>query len=1584
MSFGQWALTNPAGLLWGLLALPIIALHILKPRRIQETVAAVFLWRQVAKPVTAAKPWQNLTPSWLLFAQVLAALLLALLMAGPARLTPLALAEHTIFVVDGSASMQTSDGTPDRLADAVDRASELRRQVPDGGEASLVVAGANARALLTRSADSGAFDDALGQIEPYDGPADFESAFALAAGLNTGDRPTRVVFVSDGGIGSDDLALAPVGTRYERVGSSATNRGISRLSVEPTTDGLVARIALRHYGGPAATETVRIDVDGVTIERLSVELADGSIENLSVRLPPGEMVEVFLESDDSYLLDNRAVGTVARRPEISVLRVGGENAFLDTVLAVIPGLTVETRPTLPEGDDDPAALDGFDVIIADRVTIPDDVALPAWVIAPPGGELAGIRVTGEIERPALVSINPDSPLVSGLDLSEVLLARSQDVTVAAANPTAGDAGADPAVAGTAVSATEVVLGGDQAPLLLVARRPGADVIYQTFALDESTLPLQAAYPVLVERIVTELAQAALPPARLTVGQRLPIDPRLAATVTDPQGATLTVPAGGTVPVAGAMGFWRIEQDDRLPVVVAVNAPSGESAITPAVELPFARGFSEADGIGAQGQVSLRRWVLGLLLIVVAAEWLLARRRVGVGARQWRLAQVLRAAVALALIAGLFNLGVTLPTNRVAAVFLVDASDSMGVGGVSDGSAFVRDSLGAKRQVDGEDAAGVVAFGQNARLENVVSDDPAFNTLSVEIDPTATDLAAAVRLGSAALPNDARRRLVLISDGRATKGDVTAEAERLAELGIPIDVVVIEPPSGADAAVATIDTPSLVQVDEQLSISTTVTSEIATEAVVTLRRDGELVDTRTVDLAPGDNEVVFTDVAASTGILRYQVDVDAAGDPTVANNRAYAAVPVSGAETVLVVDGEQGGAGAAPGADAERMVAILEAAGLPTEKVAVRNLPPLDSLSQYASIVLMNVSRLDLADGEVANLTAAVRDLGRGLVTVGGDQTYALGGYRGSDLEELLPVDAEITDPLRRQTVAQVLAIDTSGSMDACHCDEEGMNGLGDGNRIDGGVVKTAIAQQAAARAIAAMAPSDEIGVLTMDNSDQWAIELQSNPSQETIDSGLSQLRPDGPTRLTSTLVTAAAELRKSNASLKHIILFSDGFTEPRDLAALATEAADLADEGITVSVVATGEGAAEDLRPIAEAGNGRFYPGRNLDQIPELIVQETVAASRSFVNEGEFVPVVTSNAATVAGLDSAPVVDGYIATTDKPLARVDLRIGPDNDPLLASWQTGLGRVTSWTADGGERWTQRWTGWDGAPGFWATVVKETFPSASDGAGLDVSIRGDEMTVRLEAVSPWDDNAVAKVRVNQPDGEGQEVVLERIDGTTYAATIPVDDAGVYAVGGSVEIGGEVAWSGVGLSTRSYAAEYAPAEVDVAGLERIASLTGGRINPSATSVFDPAGTTAGQRRFDLARWLLWFALLAWPVAVAVSRLSWRSGTLAIPAARASDTVRQLRRRFPSVSGPSIPSSTAEPESPQGSPSSRPSIDMPVKITAPVEPPSRPPVKAPTANPSTPTPDNDAPSGESGGSTLDQMLERKRSRQSRDRPGR
>ena len=482
---------------------------------------------------------------------------------------------------------------------------------------------------------------------------------------------------------------------------------------------------------------------------------------------------------------------------------------------------------------------------------------------------------------------------------------------------------------------------------------------------------------------------------------------------------------------------------------------------------------------------------------------------------------------------------------------------------------------------------------------------------------------------------------------------------------------------------------------------------------------------------------FTDTPSGEGVLRYQVEVDATGDSQRANDVGYAAVSVEGAEKVLVVEGRPN--------VATGLEAAFAAAGIGHDTVATDGIPAIDELAQYASVVLVDVDRFDLGDGQVAALSATVRDLGRGMLVVGGTQAYGLGGYRQSDLEELLPVISEITDPLRRQTVAEVLAIDTSGSMGACHCDENGQNGLGGGNRIDGGVTKTAIARNAAALAIAALGATDEVGVLTMDATDRWAIDLQVAPSQDVVDEGLAQLVPDGPTFVDTGLLTAAEALRKSNASLKHIIFFSDGFTEPGNLTVVAEQAADLFAEGITVSVVATGEGAAADLEPIAEAGGGRFYPGRNLDQIPELIVQEAVIASRDFVNEGEFYPILASGSSTVSGLTQSPAVLGYVATTPKPTARVDLRIGPDEDPLLTSWRVGLGRVSAWSSDAGERWLAGWDGWEATPGFWAGVLKETFPVAKDGGGVTAKIVDGELRVAIEGTSDWPADATARVRV-----------------------------------------------------------------------------------------------------------------------------------------------------------------------------------------------------------------------------------------------
>jgi hypothetical protein len=246
-------------------------------------------------------------------------------------------------------------------------------------------------------------------------------------------------------------------------------------------------------------------------------------------------------------------------------------------------------------------------------------------------------------------------------------------------------------------------------------------------------------------------------------------------------------------------------------------------------------------------------------------------------------------------------------------------------------------------------------------------------------------------------------------------------------------------------------------------------------------------------------------------------------------------------------------------------------------------------------------------------------------------------------------------------------------------------------------------------------------------------------------------------------MTSAAALRESNAALKHIILFTDGFTSNEILGDLVGEAEALAAEGITVSVVATGEGASRELVAVAEAGNGRFYPGRDLQLIPEIIMEEAVLASRDFVNEGEFLPTVTSSRPVVADLTEAPPLLGFVATTPKPAATTLMQIGPENDPLLATWQVGLGTATSWTSDASNRWAQPWATWDGYVGFWSRVVRDTFPVESEGTSA-VVVDG-VLRIRVEGEESFGDDATAVARVTDPLLSGREITLDRIGDDTF---------------------------------------------------------------------------------------------------------------------------------------------------------------------------------------------------------------------------
>jgi Mg-chelatase subunit ChlD len=1420
----------PAGLLaLGLIA-PIVILHMLTPRRPPTPVSSLLHWDGLRHSITAAEPWQKLRWSLLLILQVAVATLFAVALARPATLETASLEDHTVFIVDASGSMAAIDGDPDRLATAVEEAKRLRAEIPDGGTASLVAATSHPAVLVENTSSADEFDRAVDTLRTTASTVDYEATFALAESLVTPDRPTGFVLIGDGRVDEVSQRLAPLGTRFVPVGESDTNRAVRELSISAGPGGLQARVSIESTGGPDATQILRVDVDGITMVTEEVLIPRGQVVEETFELPAGTRVAAFLDGEDLLAYDNQRY---AGAPVLGSLkaRVHGENTFfVDQLLSAIP--EVDTNVALAEEVD-------FEIYVG--VPVPADPGAPFIAIDAPGGVPGRLTPSGRVADP-IPTLVTDHPILEDIDVSRIAIAEAQMLTV-----TEG----------------EVILAAPGVPLIVSGEVGDVPFFYLAFTLEQSNLPIDIAYPIIGARMVGGLATAQGAAAEITVGERIPVG-STGGTVVDPRGNRVAVSVGDSDPIADQAGFWTLERSGEDPIEFAVNPDIAESDLDPVDALPELRAAPPDAETGEPPSTvarSLLPWFLGALLVLLALELAVSHRARGVPPRQWRWGLGARALIVALIVAALVNPVFATRSDQVTTVFVVDVSKSMGAS-VDSARAWVSSAITDA----GPGRWAVVEFGEDARLATPVGTLPYRRARTVSTE--STNLARALRLAESVLTGETKQRIVLVSDGRGNTGDLQAEVDRLKSLGVVVEVHTVAGEQRTDAAVAGIDVPSSVNEGESFDVTVEVLSTITGEARVELLSRDRVVGEKTIGLTPGANNVPFEVEAGTPGLQELIARVRLPGDAVSQNDETRSAVEVRGPASVLIIEGQE--------ADGELLEKALAARGLVVERIGIEEMPGIRDLSIHRAVMLIDVSARDLSTEKMTALDGFVRNLGRGLVVVGGTHAYGLGGYRDTPLEALLPVDSEATDAKREAQVAEVLLIDTSESMGACHCSEsQSMGGP------EGGPNKTDISKAAAVRAIEALGSGDEVGLLAFAGTSEWVIPLQEFPDRETIDRGVGSLRPFGETRIVPALRSAAEALRESDKELKHIILFTDGFTSELDLGPefisgtpfagdLVKEVESLAEEGITVSVVGTGEGAIPALEEVAEAGKGRFYPGRDLDEIPEIFVKEARLASRSFINEGEFFPAVTSTAPAVRDLASSPALLGYVATSPKPTADVQLQVGEFSDPLLASWRVGLGQVTTWTSDGGDKWASGWASWEGFGDFWSDVVRDTFPlEGSEGQSVHASIADELMSITLEGADPWPAGTEPLARVSYPDGTSEELRLDRVSDFEFSSVVPARQGGTYAVGVSVVRGDGETVVMSAVASRSFAAEYLPGEPDRDLMTGLSANTGGRGEITASQAFDPEGLEAGVTERTL-RWLfLLLAALLWPLDVALRRL-------------------------------------------------------------------------------------------------------------------
>jgi hypothetical protein len=571
----------PLGLL-GLLAIPVIvALYVLRLRRDERVVSSTYLWQQLVRDVEANAPWQRLRRSLLFLLQLLLAAALAFVVARPFAERPAGLSRDLVLVVDASASMGAADEFPDRLGAAKRAAIEALGELPADGRVSIVAAGAAARVVGNEVSDRGRAARLIESIEADTSAADMEEALRLAGALAARARGAEVLVVSDDAGSTVPQVRLDVPVRVRTVGRDRHNQAIAALAVRADASGVersvfvsvanldsvevVRRLQILADGSPVSARdlTLRpLSRADVVIDELP---ADTRVVEARLTEPEGALASGAVGPADQLAIDDVAWALAPSTRLRYVLLVGDGNVYLQNAFALLPN--VELYGATPQEWPTTDGKDRFDLIVFDR-WLPDELpAKPILAIAPPTTSALG-TVGGTVRNPAVGLPPPDEPLLRNVDLTRLHVASTRRIE-------------------PPPWARVVLPGPTGAPLLFAGRRDGLASAVLSFELQQSDLPLQVAWPVLVSNLAGELL--GLDPAdREPLAPGTPVEVVVPPgtselRVTRPDGEVVVVPvaptaASATFVATDALGVYRTETVAAVPSGAASpSAPPGSGA-----------------------------------------------------------------------------------------------------------------------------------------------------------------------------------------------------------------------------------------------------------------------------------------------------------------------------------------------------------------------------------------------------------------------------------------------------------------------------------------------------------------------------------------------------------------------------------------------------------------------------------------------------------------------------------------------------------------------------------------------------------------------------------------------------------------------------------------------------------------------------------------------------------------------------------------------------------------------------------------------------------------------------------------------
>lgn len=726
--------------------------------------------------------------------------------------------------------------------------------------------------------------------------------------------------------------------------------------------------------------------------------------------------------------------------------------------------------------------------------------------------------------------------------------------------------------------------------------------------------------------------------------------------------------------------------------------------------------------------------LCFILLLIPMVWVWRRSLVDQDSAKKNLSLVLRLLGFIALVVALCRPYLKQEINDVHVVYLVDSSQSIDPESLRDAQQWIDDSTSNQGANDSSD---IFMFGTNVRKLTSTqlkqfSEQAIAGTTESEFR-SATPISKALLAMRTVFPTDKAKRLVILTDARNT-GTLSAGAvETLNNEGVEVVYHPLDPLQKPEVAVASLSpSTNFAYQGEMLRLSGSLISNCEQTVEARLLNRGIVVARQDVKLVADEQTMINFDAEMHTaGASQWSLEIIPKEDFFASNNSASTTIKVKGLPRFLVIHEDE--------KQMRPFVRAMKKQGVTLELRGEHGIPhSFNELLAYDGLILANVSAVSLSTEQMENISRYVTDFGGGLLMLGSENSYGLGGYFKSPVEDVLPLTSRYEKEKQKPSLAMVLVIDKSGSMSG---------------------TPIAMARASAMAAAELLSPNDQIAVIGFDGSPQLICPLTSASDQASIQGAISSLAASGGTNLYPAMVEGRNILQEATAKIKHMIILSDGQTQEANFQALTQE---MANEQMTISTVALGSGAAKDLmQQIANEGMGRYYATNDPQKMPQIFTKETMKASRSSIKEDLFSSLIVGDHPVLNGYEGGelPFVLGYVMTRPKPTAQV-LLAAETGDPLLAISRYGLGIGAAYTSDLTEKWGGEWLSSATGPPFWAQTLR-AIARKEESAGLTskISHDGERLTInaqrrddRGESVElvPWD--------IKATDKSGKEVSLK----------------------------------------------------------------------------------------------------------------------------------------------------------------------------------------------------------------------------------